>query len=303
MGRPLKIAKSSTIDTGFNNPAGSGSTYGVVGGNTTISGQQILARVAIGVTGTGTIYADTASTVVSGIGTDFTTDLAVGSYVGTTGGTAVGFVSSIGGSVTVTTVGSDATSDAIEVDDTSSLVVEGAIVFAAAIGGLTAGAIYYVESIVDGTHITVASTATGALLPLTTTTVVTTGTQDTITLAAVAGVAVSNGGYVFATSENGYIVRQKGKTKYLVTGLTSGLTGACYTADLADAALTPNTMSITATLADTSTTRLSTVNDYWGVDFTDTGAGNVGVKYVTSFNGAGAAPAGTTHPIVDVSSS
>lgn len=303
MGRPLKIAKSSTIDTGFNNPVGSGNTYGVVGGATTIAGQQILARVAIGVTGTGTIYADTGSAVVSGIGTDFATDLAVGSFVGNSAGTAIGFVSSIGGAVTVTTVGSSSISDAIEVDDTSSLVVEGAIVFTASVGGLTAGAVYYVESIVDGTHITVASTATGALLPLSTTTVVTTGTQDTVTLAANAAVAVSNGGYVFSTSENGYIVRQKGKTKYLVTGLTTGRTGACYTANLANAALTPNTMSITATKADTTTTRLSTVNDYWGVDFTDTGAGNVGVKYVASFNGAGAAPAGTTHPIVDVSSS
>ena len=60
-------------------------------------------------------------------------------------------------------------------------------------------------------------------------------------------------------------------------------------------------MSITATKADTSTIRLNTLNDYWGVDFTAV-AGNPGVKYVASFNGAGAAPAGTLYEIVDIES-
>lgn len=43
MGRPLKIAKSSTSGTGFPQTAS-----GVVGGNTGISGSQVLARVKIG---------------------------------------------------------------------------------------------------------------------------------------------------------------------------------------------------------------------------------------------------------------
>ena len=43
MGRPLKIAKSATTDTGY--PAAS---PGVVGGNTGISGNQVRARVKIG---------------------------------------------------------------------------------------------------------------------------------------------------------------------------------------------------------------------------------------------------------------
>lgn len=43
MGRPLKIAKSATIDTGFPQTAS-----GVVGGNTGIAGNQVLARVKIG---------------------------------------------------------------------------------------------------------------------------------------------------------------------------------------------------------------------------------------------------------------
>jgi hypothetical protein len=35
----------------------------------------------------------------------------------------------------------------------------------------------------------------------------------------------------------GFIVRQKGKQKYLVTGTVSGLTGQCYLANLANTAL------------------------------------------------------------------
>jgi hypothetical protein len=42
MGRPLKIAKSATIDTGFDQP------YGVVGGDTTIAVNQVLCQVKIG---------------------------------------------------------------------------------------------------------------------------------------------------------------------------------------------------------------------------------------------------------------
>jgi hypothetical protein len=65
-----------------------------------------------------------------------------------------------------------------------------------------------------------------------------------------------------ALPEAGYIVRQKGKTKYLVTGTVSGLTGACYTANVANTALTPNTMSIIATNAAPGTQYVSSVNDY-----------------------------------------
>lgn len=301
MGRPLKIAKSATIDTGFNNPDGSSSTYGVVGGNTAITGQQILARVAIAVDGAGIMYASTSSAVVSGVGTDFGTDLSVGDVITDAAGNTVGFVSSIGGSISMTTVGSNSGTGEIEVDSTVGLVVEGAVVFGAAIGGLTAGTVYYVENVVDGTHFTVSLTPGGAAETLTTTTVVTSATQDTATLLANAAVMVPGAGYVYASSEDGYIKRQKGKTKYLVVGLTSGRTGSCYTVNLADAALTPGTMSITATKADASTIRLHTVNDYWAVDFAAV-AGNPGVKYIASFNGAGPAPVGSLYAIVDVES-
>jgi hypothetical protein len=70
------------------------------------------------------------------------------------------------------------------------------------------------------------------------------------------------GAYVSGTPEAGFIVRQKGKTKYLVTGTTTGLTGACYTANVANTALLPNTMTITATYANTSTAYVQSLSDY-----------------------------------------
>ena len=82
------------------------------------------------------------------------------------------------------------------------------------------------------------------------------------TFAANATANVSGGAYVYGTPEAGYIVRQKGKTKYLVTGTTSGLTQACYTTNVANTALLPNTFTITATYANTSTAYVQSLSDY-----------------------------------------
>ena len=82
------------------------------------------------------------------------------------------------------------------------------------------------------------------------------------TFAANASANVSGGAYVYGTPEAGFIVRQKGKMKYLVTGTTSGLTQACYTANVANTALLPNTFSITATYANASTAYVQSLSDY-----------------------------------------
>ena len=71
-----------------------------------------------------------------------------------------------------------------------------------------------------------------------------------------------DGSYVFSLDEAGFIVRQKGKTKYLVTGTGTGLTAPCYTANVANSALTPNTFNILATYADSSTAYVASLNDY-----------------------------------------
>jgi len=82
------------------------------------------------------------------------------------------------------------------------------------------------------------------------------------TFAANASANVSGAAYVYGTPEAGFIVRQKGKMKYLVKGTTSGLTQACYTANVANTALSPNTFTITATYANTSTAYVQSLSDY-----------------------------------------
>jgi len=115
----------------------------------------------------------------------------------------------------------------------------------------------FANTFVDGT---IVYDAEGAIL----------GTIDDIananatfaTFAANATANVSDGAYVYGTPEAGYIVRQKGKMKYLVTGTTSGLTQACYTANVANTALLPNTFTITATYANASTAYVQSLSDY-----------------------------------------
>ena len=79
---------------------------------------------------------------------------------------------------------------------------------------------------------------------------------------------------------NGFIVRQKGARKFLVSDGTN--TGVCVLANTADGSLANDTMTITATLADASTVRLSKIGAHSGADF----AGN---GYNLSFGAAAAA--------------
>jgi len=82
------------------------------------------------------------------------------------------------------------------------------------------------------------------------------------TFAANAAANVTDVAFEYAQNEAGFIVRQKGKQKYLVQGATSGLVGACYTANLANAALYPGTMSIIATYANAATVRVQSLSDH-----------------------------------------
>lgn len=175
-------ASVGVVDSGFNNPAGIANTYGVVGGNTAIYGSQVLCSVAIGQSGTGTVTTDSASTTVTGVDTEFTTQLAAGSVLTLADGTLVG----------------------------------------------------YVDSITD---------------------------DGELELADNAEVDVTDASFIFATNEPGFIVRQKGKQKYLVQGATSGLVAQCQTANVANAALTPNTMNIIATYANSATVFVQSLSD------------------------------------------
>jgi hypothetical protein len=88
------------------------------------------------------------------------------------------------------------------------------------------------------------------------------------TFAANATANVTNGAYIYGNPEAGFIVRQKGKQKYLVTGSTSGLTAACYTANVANTALLPNTFNIQGTYANSSTVFVQSLSDHTAELFT-----------------------------------
>lgn len=51
-------------------------------------------------------------------------------------------------------------------------------------------------------------------------------------------------------NEEALIVRQKGQSKYLVTGVTSGVTGVAFLSNVANGSLTQNQMSITLGVPD-----------------------------------------------------
>jgi hypothetical protein len=88
------------------------------------------------------------------------------------------------------------------------------------------------------------------------------------TFAANAAANATKASFEYAQNEAGYIVRQKGKQKYLVKGTTSGLVGQCYTANLANAALYPGTMNIVGTYANAATVNVQSLSDHTAELFT-----------------------------------
>jgi hypothetical protein len=268
----------NVVDAYFNNPeSGSGypatntSTYSVVGGNTSIYGKQVLVSVAIGRTGNGTIYGDTGNTNIYGQDTDLANTLSVGSAVqvavanvnGSTDYVNVGFVGTLTGYITVAVANTNATGNVIRTSGNAQTLFVGApVTFDANTGGLTTGTVYFVDTIANASAFTVASSQYGPQVPVTTGTTVSNATIDVAVLTANATANFTNADYVYANDEAGYIVRQKGKQKYLVTGTTTGLTAPCFTANVANTALTPNTMSIIATYANSSTTRVQSLSDH-----------------------------------------
>jgi hypothetical protein len=81
------------------------------------------------------------------------------------------------------------------------------------------------------------------------------------TFAANATANVTAAAFSYATNEPGFIVRQKGKQKYLVQGTTSGNVAQCQTANVANSALAPNTMNIIATFVGNSTAFVQSLSD------------------------------------------
>ena len=318
---PVSVAASvAFVDAYFNNPtSGVGypttntATYSVVGGNTAIYGKQVLCRAAIGVAGQGTLVVSNTSSILNVVDSsvDVSSYVSVGDWIGLNDTTPVGVIIGNSGLVTQNTVSSDALSGEITLDDSDTLIIEGAIVFGADIGGLTAGTVYYVDSKPSSTTITVSATPGGAALTLTDDTVATTATQNCLTLGADSLVTATTSTWVYASNEAAFIVRQKGKQKYLVKGVTTGLIGPCFTANVANADLSANTMNILGTYANAATVFVQSLSDHTAELFTATSGpvatGNIVVANAdpafSTFNAAAAANVanGQPYPIVTIS--
>jgi hypothetical protein len=312
------------VDMYFDNPNGpewpatNANTYSVVGGNTAQYGKQVLANVAIGVNGAGTIFANTSSNIVVGLGTDFA-NLATGTIlfdVNTSGAvTLVGTATSTKGNLTVALANSAANGTIGTSGNAQTLSVDTPVVFNSTFGGnIVSGTTYFVKAIANASAFTVATTVGGATLALSANASVTgNAIQNRVVLGAVAANSAVNEAFIRALPEAGFIVRQKGKQKYLVTGTTTGLTGACYTANVANTALTPNTMTITATYANAATVKVQSLSDHTGELFTATSGpvatGNIvfpnAAPAFATFNDAAVANASNAmpYPLVQIGNS
>ena len=273
------------VDSGFQNPlngsntATGSETFGVVGGNSTLYGSQVRTQVAIGINGTGILYSATDTAYVTGVGTDLANTLSVGSVIQvasaningtTTNYTTLGFANTVPGLTTVTVANTQNTGNIIRTTgNAQTLLANGTVRFTANLGGLVSGEVYFVKAIANATAFTVSSTLAGAEVDLSSATGTPDAQQDVVELVANAAVASTGAAFVYANDEAGFIVRQKGKTKYLVTGLTTGLTAQCFTANVANAALTPNTMSIVSTSAAPANTYIQSLNSYQSQVFPD----------------------------------
>ena len=322
------LASFEVVDAYFNNPVGgagfpatNANTYSVVGGNTAIVGKQVLAQVAIGINGTGTLYGDTGNLNVYGSGTDFANTLSVGSAIqvasaninGGTDYTNVGFVATNTGYITVAVANTTATGNVIGTSGNAQTLFVGApVTFSANTGGLVAGSTYFVKTIANAAAFTVSNTQYGNPTAITTGTTTANARIDVTVLAVESTANYAGASFVYANDEAGFIVRQKGKQKYLATGATSGLTAQCLLANVANTALTPNTMRILATYANSATQTVQSLSDHNGELFTATSGpiatGNIVLANATpvyvTFNTAAAAnaDAGQPYSLVQIAS-
>jgi len=230
------VATVAPVSAYFGNPSGSEwpttntNTYGVVGGDSTIIGNQIVGNAHLSRQGAGTIVTSTANAAVQGTGTAFVTTDA-GSIVYTTTGSVLGTITSVTDS-------------------------------------------------------------------------------DTIVLTANAS-ANYTGPYLLNKIEPSYIVRQKGKQKFLVKGLTTGTVSVVYTVN---STLTPqpvNTIVITSTSTSGtgSVQSLSNKNiELFTANSGPVATGNIvyseASPAIATFNGQAVAnvAAGIPYPIVNISS-
>jgi hypothetical protein len=283
MGRALKIAKAvgswpttSSVDTGFNNPdrttdatPASTPSYGVVGGVTSLTGDQVLTRVAIGIAGVGTITVSTASADITGIGTDLVNTFSDGTAVSTSDGTVLGYITDIANAnATFATFSANSLADAtsseyVYADNAAGYIIR------------QKGKRKYLVG--DATTVNDEDMVAGRAYRI-----VSVGNTDWNSVGAGADAAA---GKIFIATAAG-----------AGTG-TVNLVGTCRTANLANADLTVNTMNLVGTTDAPATVRLDSLTNYFATDFTDNGTDeNAGTKYVVTFNSAVAANVDLGYP-------
>ena len=253
-------------------PSGSNQSFGVVGGNTSQYGSQTLVAVAIGQNGFGQITSNSASSqFFASVDTfaNLTAGTIIQANIANINGTStdlvtLGTVASVDPGKLLAITNTVATGNFIVTSGDATTLANGVVWFDTSFGNIVVNTPYYLGTVANATHFTVLATPSGANVPLSTINGITSNlNQYTGNFAASATTTYATPvSYVYANQEAGYIVRQKGKTKYLVQGATSGLTGVCYTANVANAALTPNSMAIIATNAAAGTQLVSSLNDY-----------------------------------------
>ena len=296
------------IDYAFNNPnnsntsAPSGSTqsFGVVGGNTAQYGKQTLVAVAIGQNGMsgGGLTTDSGSSQFFA-SVDSLANIAAGTViqanVANINGTStdlvtLGTVATVDAGILLAITNTVATGNFIVTSGNAQTLADGLVWFDTSFGPIVNNTPYYLGTVANATHFTVYIDPAGTDVPMTTIDGITSNlNQQTGNFATNATTTyVTPVNYVYANEEAGFIVRQKGKTKYLVQGSTSGLQAQCYTANVANAALLPNSMSITATTSAPATVYVQSLNDYQSQLFATTVApGSLvkGTQYVIYYSG------------------
>ena len=229
------------------------------------------------------------------------------SYASSSANVPLGTVASID-TVSTATASSDAGTDLITVTSTAAFDLDAPIWFAATIGGLSADTTYFVKTIDSGTTFGVSATLGGTALALTTTTVVSTANIEKLTLGAVSTFTKSAySGIIGAADEAVYILRQKGKRKYLVSNGPETRQGICTLVNKAQADLLAGEMSIQGTYTNAATTYIESISDVNGLPFDNdsgsplTQADQTGMQ-ATFETIAGTPLAGSVKPVIKLPS-
>jgi hypothetical protein len=229
------------------------------------------------------------------------------SYASSSANVPLGTVASID-TVSTATASSDAGTDLITVTSTAAFDLDAPIWFAATIGGLSADTTYFVKTIDSGTTFSVSATLGGTALALTTTTVVSTANIEKLTLGAVSTFTKSAySGIQGAADEAVYILRQKGKRKYLVSNGPETRQGICTLVNKAQADLLAGEMSIQGTYDNAATTYIESISDVNGLPFDNdsgsplTKADQTGMQ-ATFETIAGTPLAGSVKPVIKLPS-